>query len=624
MGVLSIVVGAAAVVSLYVTAFPPDGVRNVGADANGYVVQIKAARLGILDLQATRPGVGATGAVLAGAGLTPPNLAPILLSIVIAVSLGLTAGVAVRSAYRLPGWSTGIIALMVATWSGTFRLASGYLANLLSLALFVLFLALSLARGRDRPSLPLVAVAIASLFAHPPLLPAYAAIVVGWGLASALRSPRGDPPLDRRSEAISATLALVLGAAVVVGVLGAWMGLRTDDLVDIEAVRAPLGARAVPPWLNPPITMLAIGSGSIVAFLLRRGRSAAVAARLGIPWLALAMGGVLAPVLLPGFPGNRTLLLGVPAPMLGGLAVAGGAHVFVTRFGVGRGRSVVRVAAVGIVASVALGVAVFGQRPFHQQVSGPRAGVRSGASAVVGYLRSIGPRRPVVMVADPRSDRGLRSLKALQNTVRALAPEPIFLQIVTYLGDERNLLQGVPTRRTGDGAAAFNAAATKTWLAVRSQLDDDPIILVVRSWVPGSTWQRVADRAAPGDPDIAVVRGPVPRGDVPFPQEPHVSRSEAAIRISSALLLLGLLGGGWSAAAPTGRWSTVDATGLAPAFGLCLVVLVGIGIALLGGEPGGVTGLAAVGVAGAVGWVAAWRKGNARRSEGAALQEIGE
>ncbi|HUF59163.1 MAG TPA: hypothetical protein VMR89_06770 [Actinomycetota bacterium] len=102
LGVLWTVVAAAAVFALYVSAFPPDGVRNVGADANGYVVQIRAARAGVLDLQGTRPGVGVAGSVFAGGGITPPGIAPILLSVAIAVCLGLAAGVAVRNAYGLP------------------------------------------------------------------------------------------------------------------------------------------------------------------------------------------------------------------------------------------------------------------------------------------------------------------------------------------------------------------------------------------------------------------------------------------------------------------------------------------------------------------------------------------
>jgi hypothetical protein len=616
LGVLSVVVVAVAVVALYVSAFPPEGVRNVGADANGYVVQIRAARLGVLDLQGTRPGVGVTGSVFSGAGIAPPGVAPILLSLAIAVCLGLAAGVAVRNAYGLPAWSTGVVAVIVATWGGTSRLASGYLANMLSLALFVLFLTLAVTRGRRPPSPVLVAVAIAMLFVHPGLLPAYGAIVVGWVLVSALRPPPGDRALDGRSEAMAATLALVLAAVTVAVVLGIGLGLRPDDVVDFTVIREHFGGRALPliEWLNPILTLVAIVAGCIFAFLFRSGRRAAVAARLGIPWLAFAGAGLLAPLVFSGLPGHRTLLLGVPAPMLGGLAVAGGVRLLTSRGGGAGSRTVLRVGAIAIATSVPLGVALLGLRSFDQHVSAQRS-ARSAASALAGYLRAVDARRPVVIVSDPASDGGIRFLKARQNTVRAFAPEAIFLRIVTYLGDERALLEGMPTRRSGSDTATFNAASARTWPAVRSVLDDDPIVLAIRQWVRAPTWRRVADRVVPDAPDVAVIRGPMPRGDVPLPQKLAVSRSQAAIRISAALLLFGLLGGGWSAAAWPGRGSVVDVTGLAPAFGLCVVVLVGVAAALVGGDPGGPAGLGAVALAGSVGWILAWRRTRAPRSE---------
>ena len=129
-----------------------------------------------------------------------------------------------------------------------------------------------------------------------------------------------------------------------------------------RSIREHFGGRAQPliEWLNPTITLLAIAAGSVVAFLLRRGRSASVAARLGIPWLAFAGAGLLAPLLFAGLPGHRTLLLGVPAPMLGGLAIAGGAHLFAARERGDGSRTVLRVAAIAIAVSVALGVALLG------------------------------------------------------------------------------------------------------------------------------------------------------------------------------------------------------------------------------------------------------------------------
>jgi hypothetical protein len=88
--------GAAIVITLYVSAFPPDRVRNLGSDANGYIVQMRAASSGVLGLQASRPGVGVMGATVAGSGLVPVEVMPVVLSVALAVSMGLLAAVALR------------------------------------------------------------------------------------------------------------------------------------------------------------------------------------------------------------------------------------------------------------------------------------------------------------------------------------------------------------------------------------------------------------------------------------------------------------------------------------------------------------------------------------------------
>ena len=87
------------------------------------------------------------------------------------------------------------------------------------------------------------------------------------------------------------------------------------------------------------------------------------------------------------------------------------------------------------------------------------------------------------------------------------------------------------------------------------------------------------------------------------------------MRISAARLLLGLLGGGWSGATWPRRGSVIEVAGLAPAFGLYLVVLVGTAIALLGATPEGPPDLGAVALAGSTGWILAWRRTRSPRPE---------
>jgi hypothetical protein len=61
----------------------------------------------------------------------------------------------------------------------------------------------------------------------------------------------------------------------------------------------------------------------------------------------------------------------------------------------------------------------------------------------------------------------------------------------------------------------------------------------------------------------------------------------------------------------------VDTVCLAPAFGLTVVVLVGLAVALSGSDPGGAAGLATLAAVTAVGWGAAWRAGRGGALEAA-------
>lgn len=611
-GLVPLVVCVVVVVSLYVASFGPMDVRNVGSDAAAYVVQIRAARLGILDLPSTRPGVGVLGALTTATGVIEPGTAPILLSIAIAACLGLITGMAVRSIYELPGWGVAIVGVVVATWGGTARLTSGYLAQLLSLTLFVLFLILALgaAPGRRRSWPMLVPVAAASLIGHPVLLPAYAAIVVGWTVLLLIR-----PVTSGTSFGANPALGSFLVAAVGTSIL-LLLVLEVDvaAIVDFGLISPGFDERTaeIVRWLNPVITGISIVAGAIAAIMLGRTRRAAVAAYLGIAWLAVAGAGLLSPF-VPNLPGHRILLLGIPAPMLGGLAIAGGVYV-VTRYGrSGRmSRAVSRGLAAAIAGAACASLALAGLAPFEQTIRGEGAGARIGPAEAAGYLLSVGPSRPVVIVADPADPAGSRFLKARQNAVRALAPDQLFLRTVIYLGDERNLLHGLPTRR-GSAAGEFDAVSARTWPEVRSVLDEAPIVLVVRHWVRGTTWKRVKDRSLPGAPDIAVLRGPVPSGSLPLAVTPRIPAWEAVIRILSTLLLFGLLGSGWGLVVASRGHSVLDTVALGPAFGLMLIVLIGVFTGMLGADPGGPVGLTLVAVAGALGWVGAWRGWNIGR-----------
>lgn len=603
---VSAILGATLVITLYVSAFPPDGVRNLGSDANGYIVQMRAASSGVLDLQASRPGLGVTGAAVAGTGLVPVRAMPVVLSVALTVCMGLAAAVALRLGFASPAWVVGVAVVLVATWGGTARLASGYLANLESLTLFLLAVVLATAPGEPRRAPALIAVFSASLLAHPGLLPAYAAILFGWWIASVL--PIGSRAGDDSQPPVLALVAFALASGLSVGILAGPIGLRLPELQDFSLIGERFDQRVEENlgWLGLAPTVLMILAGTIV-MLVRRSRRSRPMVALGVAWLLVSVVGLVLIAFIPSLPGHRTVLLGIPAPVLGALAVGGGAQEILRRVrGVGMGRTAAWIAVVAAAVAVTLGTALVSLRPLDAQARArsDRPAARSGAAAVASYLWAVDERRPVVMVMDPPGPAGIRFWKARQNTVRSLAPDGVFLDVVTYLGDERLLLRGAPTRRTGAGARLFNLASDRTWPAVRDRLSEDPIVLVVRPWVRASTWNRVAPAATPL---VAVVRGPRPGGNLPTVMATELSRGAAAWRMGLLVLTFGIAGGGWSVFALRRRGPAVDAVGVAPAVGLTVVVLVGMAVALSGGDPGGPVGLGTLAAVAAAGWGAAWR-----------------
>jgi hypothetical protein len=590
---VSLLAGALVAIGLGIDAFRPSRVANVGWDAPGYVVQMRAASRAILDLDGGRPGTAVVGAFASGIGAVPVEAAPIVLSLALVASLGAAAAAWLRRAVgTLPAWGLGVTLLVVAGWGGTGRLAAGYLANLLALVLFTGAAAVALGAA---PSWPAVAALLtASLLAHPGLLPAIAGIVLGWIVV--------DLAVDRRRAfwgraSLAAGAALAVASASTALVTFGVLGLAPSDLEDLALARGRFDERAAEllAWVDPALTLSMVVVGGLVAFA-RRPRPSADAVRLTAAWLTVAVAGLAVLAIAPGIPGHRTLLLAVPAPILGALALVGAAD----RIG-GRGRAVAALAAT----AAALAVTLVAMRPFDARAGADTRALGRAPGAVAAYLAAVDAEGPVVLVLEPSGDRGLLAWKARQQAVRAVAPDDVFLEIVVYVGDERELLAGRATHREGTGAATFELVSSRTWERVRPVLARDPVVLAARPWVEPSAWARLAAAFPVVGPDLAVLRGPVP-STVPAPvPAPSLPAGEAALRVVAVLLLLAGAGSGWSAALAGGALE--DRLALAPVFGAAAIALAGLAVAIAGADPGGPWGWAAVGVAAPAGWLArAW------------------
>jgi hypothetical protein len=592
-GAASLFVGGAIAIALLVGAFLPGDVHAVGWDAPGYVVQVRAARDGVVDLPASRPGVGVVGAVLDGIGAIPADLAPALLSLVAAVLLGLAAAVALARACPVAPWAVGAAVVLVATWGGTTRIASGYLANLLALTLFAGGVALAL-----RPTVSWVAVAVAfaaSLLAHPGLAPAWAAILLAWALVE------GVARRDREPERAVRTIVAFLAAAVAVIAVVAWgLGLSLDDLEDLGIARERFDERAaeIVDWVQPGLVAAMAVVGIAVAALVRPEPRSRAAVRLGTAWLVVCAAGLPLLALVPAVPGHRLVLLAVPVPLLGAWAIVGGAGWAADRLG--RAASIAAAAA-----AVTVTVALIALVPFDGRVGRSTPSIGRAPPAIAGYLAAADVHVPVVLVMDPPDRLGLLAWKARLNAVRALAPDDLLLRIVAYVGDERTLAAGRPT----GGDDLTEAVSDRTWPSVREVLEEPHVVLIVRPWARDETWMRVEERAV--DDDVAVVLGPRPSGAVAPVAVPSSPPLAAVARIAGAIAILAVLGLGWAQVLVAG--DAVEVLGLAPIAGLTIVVLGGIGVALLGADPGGPAGLVAVGVTSLAGFIASWARDRADR-----------
>jgi hypothetical protein len=608
--------GAFLAIALYVAAFGPGTVHSLGSDAAGYVVQMRGVATGVFDFQGSRPGTAAAGAFLAGVGVTPAGAAPIVLSVALAAVLGLAAAVALRLLAGVPAWASGVVVLIVATWGGTARLASGYLANLLSLTLFLLAVVVALTRRSSRPSGAVFLIGIACFIGHPALAPVYLAIALGWVLVSLVRR-RPDGRWAGDGEALATMLALLAAAAVVAVVVFGSLHLATRDLADFTFARDRFQERASDflHWVSPGITAAMVIAGLLVCVLPIGLRTRAAASRLGISWLAVTAAGLVILQVLPSQPGHRTLLMGIPVPMLGALLVVGIAHVLIERIRpVGWPRAVASAFVLSLALTGAIAIALTTLRPFEAKArtvpdADPKASI---PELIAGYLDAVGTERPLVLVANPPPEAALR-WKGRLNAVRSLAPDQAYLRTVVYLGNERRLLRGLPTYRHGPGSDLFNLASERTWSDVRSVLDDDPLVLVVRRWVPLPAWDRVSASARDTMPGIAVLRGPTPSAMTPV-DGISLPPPDAAIRVVAVIVLLGLLGAGWSTWVLRGA-PVPDRVALAPAFGLALVILMSMTLSIAGSNPAGPLGVVATIVVAGAGWVATlprWRAARRR------------
>jgi hypothetical protein len=603
VGVLAVAVIPA---FFYLRVYSGRPIHVSGSDAFGYAWQIRAIGTSSLRNIGSRPGAAALGAILQGLRVLPDPVAPPVLGLAAGVSLGLCAAAIVRIAFRLAGWQIGVIAAFVTLWTGTARMGSGYLANLISLVAFVAALAIVLADDRPKVSAGSVACALASGLIHPVFLAVYGGICLVWALFSLtdLTRRREGTGAARGGGPIEALTAVLCAGVVVAVVMLVLLKIHVRDIFDLQV--GQLGERLVQSASRTfsTIAVVTIGLGIAVIWLARGGRDSGRVSRLGVGWLAVCLGGALIGAVHPSFPGHRALMVALPLPVASGLGAAG-----VIAWASRARRTLVKFVAVSAATVAALAAIVLFAHPSINLYRGPTATPTS--MAVLGYVTQVRPTVPVVVVMQPADLGGILLWKARFNEPRAFAPVDQIGNIVGYIGRPDQALAGRQTLiadPSGPAAVAFNRVSKHLWADYGSQVaDPTSILLVPKDYVSPNIWDGlVATSRGLAAPDLAVLRGPVPQG-LRLATPPTLPVRSAWLYTILTVLALGLAGGGFAFRTTASRGATsLDAVALAPALGVVVLTLTGLAVAAVGLEPHGAAGVAAATIAALLGYAFAF------------------
>ena len=534
----------------------------------------------------SRPGIPAVALTLVGTFHLPLTAVTAGLEISLGVALGLGSWALARDAdaERWTAFAAGLLA-------GTFgvHLASGYLATL---AFAVGFVAALVALGReDRRATVAAALAlVAATLSHPLFsLLGLAILVVVAGLAWRA---------DRRDES-ARVAAAVLGAGVASGLafLALLVGpdpLAVDTSRDGFLRRAGLGDVLRDAYLDRFIHRWTryVEWLSLPLAALGWKRPSGFARRALVAWTLVIVAGVAISVVTRWFPPDRFITFGFAIPILSafGLAVVAGWL---------RSRSVWLARAVPAVAVVAMlsgaWIAWARQEPFmsdlevHQVTIADRVGTPTGTPMVFE-------------VNEPDESVSFLATRA-GNVIRAAVDPSRIRDVVVH----------VPAP-TGSATVERRALTRVTDADVRRILatTDEPIVgYTLSSFVdpfePAGRWYPVASgvlsSSLSGESGRPCTGSCGRRGRLEAPLEP-AGAGQIPLAASVALIAFWIGGYGWVRAARLERWGAVA---IAPAFGYCAFVIVGVVLERVGVPLTGSVGPTIVALLSGLGGLVLWR-----------------
>lgn len=520
-----------------------------------------------------RPGTPALIATLAG------TLHLSVTAVVAALECALSAGVGLGVAGLLRGHVAGArpgtrraAALLAGLLAGLFavHLAAGYISNL-EMTVPFLGAAFLLARGECRHTVGAAVLLAGSALAHPLFGATGAVILIG---AAGWARHDGERAQARRIVVATAAAAAVTVAGMASMLLGP-ARLMFDTSKDGFLRRAGLGSTLVNDyrsrfihrwtryvqWLALPLSLP--GSRRLSGF--RR--------RFLMTWVAVTVVGMAVGAVSGLFPPDRMVTFGFAIPALAGVGVLAVWEALSARSAWLAWS--LSVAAVGAMAAGSL--MAYGRQPTF--ISTDEV---SQVTAAARLVDAVPPGTALIFVVDDTDGTASFLATHAANVIRAALPPDRATDAYIYVGTAQNLLDNQPTLRADP---QYNALS-RLYLADISLAPPGPAVgfILAAFNMPGAADHPPSfSFRAPGvfvHPPIGV-RVPTSLSVAPAPSDPLVPSSPAGIILATLAVigLLGVVGAGWAS------WAVpdpIDICLLAPAFGIAVMVVVGVLLERLG------------------------------------------
>jgi hypothetical protein len=503
------------------------------------------------------------------------------LDVALEVALGLAAGALVCATMGFTRARFIVVGIVTSAYAA--RMATGYLGNLLFMALLLAAL-VALFTDRRRASLVLAAcLLLAAGLAHGAFF-GFAMAVFGGAFVLRLFVGRGSsPPVTRgvdlrRLVAVCAGSVAVLGGLVVTHRLtvGGSHVFHSGDAIlrtlgdrqllrDQYAQRFPGAVQAAGLYATVPLAVWGMW------FARKRGSGSPLVTSVAVAGILATVGGIAAALATGWFPAGRVLGVAVWLPILASIGIFGIASALTSRPGF------IRVA-IGAVLTLVLLVAPFRSLLGSNVAASPME--ISTVRAAGHFAATLPPHTPLVFLIDVHGSNPAFEASRFENVTRMALPPERMADVRLFLGSPAELASGQPSL---DGDPVHDALAQLYAKRVAPALLRPHAVFLLQPFGP-HVWKTTTTGRliAPG---ARVLEAPLRHGNATaIPALGDVSPLGRLGLAIAFILLLGLVGLGWTRALLPGVGSVLGVA-LAPAVGAGALVLFTVGADAVGIHP---------------------------------------